>query len=624
MLMPLIMILSSGATQLLRFIVLFAACLLPAFSGAAEPRRVLLLHSFGRDFAPFSDLSSRFREELIRRSPQPIDLYEASLEAARFRDPSDESPFVDYLRALFVGRDLDLIATFGSPAAYFFQRYRNQLFPSAPTLIMGVEQRELENFVMTANDVVGAAAAIDFPKLIDSILQLLPQTANLAVVIGNSPFEKQWVQVLRRDFQSYMNRLNFIWFNELPFDEILSRAAVLPPQSAMLYLLLAVDAEGVPYEQDRALARLREVANAPIFSFVDSTFDRGIVGGPLVSNQDHAKRAADVAIRIFGGEIPGNIKLSPIGLGPPIFDWRELHRWSISEQRLPPGSEVRFRPPGVWEQYRPHILAIFAALLSQAALISWLIYEKRRRQKAEILARNTMSELTHSNRMATAGELSASIAHEVNQPLTGIVTRANAALRWLSAATPDVEKARKALAEIVSAGHRASEVVASVRAMFKKESDNRTAVDINKLIYSVLALVEIEIQKHKIRAITELRVPLPTVDGDKIQLQQVILNLVMNGIEAMQLVQNDYRVLRIESQLNESNEVLVSVEDNGTGISSSDLERIFRPLFTTKARGMGMGLSICRSIIEAHSGKLWVVPANERGSIFQFAVPASK
>ena len=228
-----------------------------------------------------------------------------------------------------------------------------------------------------------------------------------------------------------------------------------------------------------------------------------------------------------------------------------------------------------------------------------------------------MSELTDVNRMATVGQLSASIAHEVRQPLAGIMANAQAALRWLEKA--NVEEVREGLNGIVSDGHRASDIITNLRAMFKSDVQEKTLVDINRLVLSVLALVQIDLQKHKIELQTQLDDQIPQVLGNQVQLQQVILNLVMNAIEAMSSLQT--RVLRIKTQLGQSNTVHVSIEDTGTGIKSSDVARVFKPMFTTKARGMGMGLSICQSIIENHDGRIWVSPGANGGSIFQFELP---
>jgi C4-dicarboxylate-specific signal transduction histidine kinase len=296
-----------------------------------------------------------------------------------------------------------------------------------------------------------------------------------------------------------------------------------------------------------------------------------------------------------------------------------MQRWGVSESSLPAGSEIRFRDPALWEQYWMQIIAICAAILVQTALITWLIHEHRRRHLAEVRSRQSMAELTFMNRRAAAGELSASIAHEVNQPLTGIATRAGAALRWLRAEKPDLEKVGASLEQIVTASHRAADIVTSIRAMFRKDTSERLPVDINSLIQTVLSIVRIDLQKNGVEVRRWFDERLPIVQGDKVQLQQVVLNLIMNAIEAMQSAQT--RVLTVRTDHPKPGTVRVSIQDTGAGIHPSDLNQIFKPLFTTKASGTGMGLAICHSIIERHNGRIWGSPGETGGSIFQFELP---
>jgi C4-dicarboxylate-specific signal transduction histidine kinase len=225
------------------------------------------------------------------------------------------------------------------------------------------------------------------------------------------------------------------------------------------------------------------------------------------------------------------------------------------------------------------------------------------------------------NRIAAAGELSASIAHELNQPLTGIVTRASAARRWLAAERPDIDKARAALDHIENAGHRAADIIRNVRAVFKKDTHEKLPVDVNRIILEVLALGQNELEKHQIEVHAELDDRLPNVTCNRVQLQQVILNLVMNAVEAMHSAQP--RRLRVQSRLSKPHVVHLSIEDTGTGVDPTNVDRIFKPLFTTKERGMGMELSICRSIIESHDGRIWASRGVDRGSIFQFELPTN-
>ena len=225
-------------------------------------------------------------------------------------------------------------------------------------------------------------------------------------------------------------------------------------------------------------------------------------------------------------------------------------------------------------------------------------------------------------RLMTGDAVAASIAHEVRQPLTAMVTTADAGLRFLDRSMPNLDRAKEAFKRIVADGHRAGEVVGSIRANFKSDVRDRTSLDVNELIQEALALGRGDLQKHGIMVQAEPTMHLPKVRGNRVQVQQVLLNLIINAIDAM-AAKDEPRILRVKSEAYEGDRVMVSVADTGTGISSQDVDRIFNPLFTTKSDGMGMGLSICRSIIEAHEGRLWFVPNTPRGAVFQFTLQAN-
>jgi signal transduction histidine kinase len=230
------------------------------------------------------------------------------------------------------------------------------------------------------------------------------------------------------------------------------------------------------------------------------------------------------------------------------------------------------------------------------------------------------AELARVSRLTTMGEMTASIAHEINQPIAAIVASANAGLRWLANAVPDLDEARAALKRIVADGHRAGQVMKSVRSMFK-DSSAKVSLDVNELIGDVLALLYRDIQKHAIEIRTELAGGLPQIMADPVQLQQVLLNLISNAIDAMAALDDRRGVLRIASSLQESGNVLITVTDSGIGIDPEHKDRIFEAFFTTKSSGMGMGLSICRSIVQAHGGQLSAAPATPYGSTFSILLP---
>jgi PAS domain S-box-containing protein len=252
------------------------------------------------------------------------------------------------------------------------------------------------------------------------------------------------------------------------------------------------------------------------------------------------------------------------------------------------------------------------------------------RKRAEAEARESerryyevQTELAHANRLATTGQLTASIAHEVRQPIAATITNAQAALRWLGRRPPDLEEVRQALDRIVENGNRAGDVIDRIHALIKKAPPRKDHLEINGAVLEVLELTRGEAAKNGVSVKTDLVDGLPLIEGDRVQLQQVVLNLIMNAVEAMSGVGDGIRELTIGTGKVETDAVLVTVKDSGPGLAAVSIERMFDAFYTTKPSGLGMGLSICRSIIEAHEGRLWVSANLPRGAIFQFTVPAS-
>jgi signal transduction histidine kinase len=605
-------------------ILLSTVVLLLATTGAAlsEPKRVLLLHPFGRDFVPWSQYGKTVREELLRQLPDGIDLYETALVSARSGDV-EEGPFADYVRALFVKRKPDLVVAISSPAISFIQKHREQLFPSVPAVFMGVDQRRISRIDLTAHDAL-IVTDVDFNLIIENILKLLPNTTNIAVVLGNSPNEQYWSEQIHAELKPFENRVAFTWLNQLSFEEVLRRAAVLPPNTAIFFVLLSVDAAGVPHEEGRAMTRLRAVTNAPIFGYSDVFLGQGIVGGPLISVSTVGQQAASAAVRILGGESPRSINTPPIKPGTPKYDWRELQRWNISESRLPAGSEIYFRSPTPWEQYRLQISAGIAALLLQAAIISWLLVERRRRHFAQVEASNRRREVVRLNRVTTANVLSSSIAHELNQPLGAILSNTEAAQVLLKADPPDLGQIGEILSDIVRDEQRASEIIQGLRNMLnnRTEADLRL-VDLNDTVRAVVKIIAPEVERRGVVLRTLLSAEALIVRCDPIHLQQVLMNLVMNGMDAMDGEPRPHN-LTIRTRRNAEHDVVeVRISDSGKGVPESALTSIFNAFVTTKPQGTGLGLPIARTIIESYGGDIWA-ENRQRGAVFSFRLPLTR
>ena len=540
-------------------------------------------------------------------------------------DENSEAAFVEYLRALYASRPIDLIVAIGAPAANFVQRHRQRLFSATPMVFTAVEQRRVQYEKLTKNDTV-VAVAHDFPAAFNNILRVLPLTKTIAVVNGASPNETFWQEEMRRELAPLSGRVELRWYNEKSFEEILKDASRLPPHSAIFWHLLNVDAAGVAHEANDALNKLSSSANAPIFSYDGSFFGEAIVGGPMHSVPSQSQITAAVAIRILNGEKAGDIKTPPIGFAAPKFDWRQMQRWGISESSLPPGSTIAFREPTVWQRYSWLVASVIAVILLQAGLISALLREHRRRQLAEVQSRQRMAELAHVNRFSTAGELTASIAHEINQPLGSILANAETAEAILKSQSPDIAELpdiielKDIVNDILRDDRRATDVIQRMRALLKKAPFEQKQFDLNEVVQETIRFFSSLAVGRKFELVSVITPEALPILGDRIQLQQVILNLVMNGIEAMRDTPSENRIISIRTSRVE-NFAQLSVSDRGSGIPEDKLKEVFEPFFTSKAEGMGMGLSIARTIIEAHNGVISAKNRDHGGASFRIRLP---
>jgi PAS domain S-box-containing protein len=376
-------------------------------------------------------------------------------------------------------------------------------------------------------------------------------------------------------------------------------------------------------ERKRAEQALRE-SEAKIRRLVDSN----IIGIFIWDFDGRILEANDEFLRMVSYDreelVSGRIRWAD--LTPP--DWRDRNNARIEQQR----SGGRFEP--FEKEYARRDGRRVPVLIGGAtfedggnqgvAYVLDLTVRKRVEAEArenERRYREAQLELAHANRVATMGQLTASITHEVNQPITAAVTYASAARRLLSAQPPNLDEVDDVLSLIVKEGNRAGEVVGRIRALIKKAPVRKDAVEINDAILEIVALTRTEAANHSVSVRTQLAEDLPHVQGDRVQLQQVLLNLIINAIEAMRDVGEEERELLI-STCHEPDGVSVEVRDSGPGFAPTDTDRVFEAFYSTKPNGVGLGLSICRSIIEAHNGRLWASPNAPRGAVFGFVAPA--
>lgn len=392
-----------------------------ATTGLAAPtqvqRRVLIIHSFGRDFAPFDSTIATFRRELASRSPQPVVFVEASLDAGRPIGPDEEAAFVSYLLARFSQPAPDLVVGSGGPAARFLINHRARLFANVPILLTAFEARNVSPSVLKPGDAM-VAVRIDLPRAFEHILRVRPDTGTIAVVLGDTPLERFWRKELERESAILGDRVRFVWFDGLTLSQIKARIAALPSNSAIFYALLLADAAGVPYERLAALSELRSASAVPIFALYESEVGQGVVGGPIISQSRVGRESAEVALRLLAAKSPAPPELIFIGMEEAVYDARELKRWGLERSRLPSGSTVLHDEPSMWDRYRTEILTATGVMVTQAALIAGLLVQRARRRRAEADARSL------SGRLITAHEdaerrLARELHDDITQRLSG-------------------------------------------------------------------------------------------------------------------------------------------------------------------------------------------------------------
>ena len=370
---------------------------------------------------------------------------------------------------------------------------------------------------------------------------------------------------------------------------------------------------------------MAEVANSPIVVSMETQLGSGAIGGLILKPGFVGDDAARRTLRILSGESASDI---PVVLGnftKPIFDWRQLSRWGISESQLPPGSEVRFRQPSLWDQYRWLVIAALAIVLAQAALITWLIGERRHRRAVEKELRQRVLEVIHLNRITTASALSASVAHELNQPLGAIQSYAEAAELYLKADPPNIKSVERILANIRRDNTRAADTISHLKGLLKKEiASVWQEFDINEVIRNALQFLEPEALRRGVTLNTDQADGPLFVRADRIHLQQVVLNLAMNGMDAMQSCSPGVGRMSLKTAPIGECEIEVSVTDTGTGIPKGKLNEVFDTFFTTKPQGTGLGLSIARTIVESYGGRIWAENRAEGGAVFRFMLPLSR
>jgi signal transduction histidine kinase len=545
------------------------------------------------------------------------------VDVANFASPEEEER---RLRTMFgskyANQRFDVIVAAFPDAFRFVLRTRDELWPGTPVIVCGVDERSVRDLKLPPGFAI-LTIRFDMEGTLRAARTLLPDTRHVALVGGAGPVEQTYHDMIRQAV-SKVGGLDLIDLTRLPIADVLTRVSSLPEHTVIVLSGYQVDGAGRRFYGTDVVPHISTSANRPAFTQVTLALGQGAVGGSVIDFGDIGRDAARMAVRMLRGAAAPSSPVPSFATSVPRFDGRQLARWKLDERRLPEDSQVLFRRPTLWQEYRWHVVSAVALIGAQAALIVTLLVQRRRRREAEAALRQAeaaanrhLSQLAHLDRVAGMGQLASSIAHELNQPLTAILANAQAAKLLLAGPQPDLEELRACLADIVSDDKRADEVIQRVRQLLKKTDFVIMPLALNDLAANTIRLVANNALLHSV-TIDFLPAPeQPVVHGDTVQIQQVILNLLTNAITAAANGGVPKGTVTVWTSVTTTPYVELGVHDSGKGIAETDLDQIFEPFFTTKPDGLGVGLTISRTIVEAHGGRLSVENGSAGGATFR-------
>jgi signal transduction histidine kinase len=607
-------------TRLSAWLVSVVVLLTPIQGIAQETRSrsILVLDQSDMRGPFYYQVYSALRSVVNAESRSHITLYSESLDLSRFRGRSYEENLLRHFKEKYQDIPLGAVVAIGSATLDLVLNWRPELWPAVPVVFAMVDEIDFARLQLP-DGVTGTIVKVPLADSVKAAHAMVPGLQTV-VFVGDAWDDLVIYRNWRKEIPVAADGLNVIDFVGQTMAEVRKGVASLPEKSAIIYSAMFSDGEGIYYPPATAVSLIAEKANRPVVVAAETFLAPGGTGGFVLLPSRIGEEAGKLALRILNGEPASSIVPAVGDAVKPVFNWLQMQRWGVSESNLPPGSEIRFREQSLWEKYRWQTVSLAAVLLIQAVLISILLHERQKRNRAELESRHRMTELAHVNRQATAGELSSSIAHELNQPLGTILTNAETAELILNSPSPDLSEIKEILADIRRDDLRASEVIRRMRSLLMKVPFEAKNIDINDTMREVFDFLSIQASARNVALYLRPSPEPLRVKGDPVQLQQVIMNLILNSMDAMIAMPYGRTVIG-RTEMNGASSAVISISDSGPGIPSEKLNEVFDPFFTTKKQGMGIGLSIARTIVQAHKGRIWAENQTSGGAVFRLSLP---
>jgi signal transduction histidine kinase len=597
------------------------ACAAPATTPvqASPTWRIVLLRSWDSLYPINVAREGAMREAIVENSPKLIDFFPEEIDPLRF-EADLERDFLELLDRKYQDTRVDVVIASGIEPLEFVTRHRERIWPGAAIVFNGIYEGGLEGWTRPARS-TGLTLQLDVQGTVDLGRALRPGAKHLHLVSGDSSFDRYVLAMAQKKLATVVPTMELHEVTGLTRAKTQEHLAGLGGDSLVLYLTMVRDADGQlsgPTAQN-----LREISSrsaVPVLSIFQSQFRRGPIGGSAPRVDQHGRQAGLMVRRILEGTDPASIPVAMFPESTCEVDWNALQRWKVAERDVPGRCAIAGEPVAAWHGWLWPVVGLLAVILAQAALIYSLIVQSRRRHRAETELKARAADLAHVTRLSTVGALTASIAHEINQPMGAILSNAEAAEMMLEQGTLDPDKLREILADIRNEDLRASEVIASLRKLLGRRDWKPEALDVNHEVAEALGHLAFDAARRGVQVYPAFASKLPAVRGVSVQLQQVVINLVMNAMEAVENAPPARREARVETRAVDGG-VEIVVSDRGPGLTPEEAAKAFETMFTTKRDGMGFGLSIVASIVKEHRGRVGLEPNAPHGAVFRVWLP---
>lgn len=582
-------------------------------------KRVLMLFSEARDLPGNVLLDQGVRDEMAAHGTNRIEFFAESMDASQFPDPTHYRLFGEYIKNKYAGQKIDLVMMFMAQDLMLAREMKTALPTNIPSVFVVINDMDPAG-MPTDRPFTGIYQRVDVTGTLKFIFRLQPETRRIIIIGGVSDTDQATLGRIAEITRS-VEGVKFDFLTNMPVAELTKAVGTFGEGTVILLGPVQRDVTGQQLNTPRVAEMLAPRASVPVYVLGAGSIGSGALGGCVVDPEHLGAEAGNLALRILGGTSASQIPAEELAEGTPMADWRALERWGIKSSRLPTGCVTRYRPRSLWEEHRVLIEFVGAGLLAQAITIVGLLVQRRQQHRAEAQIERQRTELAHVSRVSTMGQLASALTHELNQPLGAILRNAEAAEIFLRNNPPNLEEVRAILTDIRRDDKRAGNVIDRMRALYKRRSLVLNPLDLRELVEDTIVLTRTDAAAREIKLTAQIPSQLPAARGDRVHLQQVLLNLILNGMDAMKGVPKTRRSLVTRVSETKNGNLRVDVMDRGTGLAPEDAARIFEPFFTTKPNGMGMGLAISQTIIEAHGGEIWVDSRPSEGTTFTFILP---